>query len=336
MNPRLGHRQVLGRIFHKPPGSTLGALINTPLARGAARWQGLRNRFNGFSHAVETVETVSEALRPANTPPKQPVNETCRPWSFSQYETSGLGRDKDSSASSGIGQASPPHAGVAFTLVEVLLSLAICAIVLVAINAVFATAVRLRDRTSAGIDENLPAERALGVLTRDLKGTVGPGGFLAGDFKCGAQTMGTTLGMSGEAGGTGLDFFTDTGVISDSAPWGDLQEVLYELKAPTDRNQMGMDLVRCVNRNLLAVTTQLPEVQTLLSHVETIDFDCFDGMMWRNIWDTSAGDTNLPTAVRIRIHLVANQGEDPSKKAPVELMVPLVTLTRTNQVATGK
>jgi type II secretion system protein J len=220
---------------------------------------------------------------------------------------------------------------VAFTLVEVLLALAICAIVLVAINAVFATAVRLRDRTSAGIEENLPVERTLEMLTRDLKGTVGPRGFLAGDFKCGGQAMGASMGLSGEAGGSGLDFFTDTGMMSDKAPWGDLQEVLYELKAPTDRNQAGMDLVRCVNRNLLAITTQTPEIQTLLSHVETVDFDCYDGSLWRNTWDTSAGDTNLPTAVRIRIKLVANPGEDAAKKAPLELLVPLVTVTWTNR-----
>jgi type II secretion system protein J len=218
----------------------------------------------------------------------------------------------------------------AFTLVEVLLALAICAIVLVAINAVFATAVRLRDRTTAGIDESLPVERTLQMLTRDLKGTVGPRGFLAGDFKCGAQAMGTSMGLSGEAGGAGLDFFTDSGMISDSAPWGDLQEVLYELKAPTDRNQAGMDLIRCVNRNLLATTTQTPDIQPLLSHVESVDFDCYDGSQWRNTWDTSSGDTNLPTAVRVRIHLMAQSGEDASKKVPLELMVPLVTITRTN------
>jgi len=218
----------------------------------------------------------------------------------------------------------------AFTLVEVLLALAICAIVLVAINAVFATAVRLRDRTSAGVDENLPVERTLEVLTHDLKGTVGPRGFLAGDFKCGAQATSTSMGMSGEAGQGGLDFFTDTGAINDTAPWGDLQEVMYELKAPADRNKTGMDLVRCVNRNLLATTTQTPDIQPLLSHVESVDFDCYDGSQWRNTWDTSNGDTNLPTAVRIRIQLTAQVGEDASKKAPIELMVPLVTITRTN------
>ena len=72
--------------------------------------------------------------------------------------------------------------------------------------------------------------------------------------------MGATMGLSGEAGSAGLDFFTSTGALSDKAPWGDIQEVFYELKAPTDRNQAGMDLVRCVNRNLLATTTKTGHV----------------------------------------------------------------------------
>lgn len=215
-----------------------------------------------------------------------------------------------------------------FTLVEVILAMAICAIVLVAVNAVFATAVRLRDRTSAGVDENLPVERTMEMLRRDLKGVVGPRGYMAGDFKCGAQAMGTSMGLSGEAGGAGLDFITAIGRITDTAPWGDLQEVVYELKAPTDKNQTGMDLVRCVNPNLLATVTQVPDYQPLLSHVETVDFDCYDGMQWRNTWDTSSGDTNLPTAVRIRIRMVAKEGEDARLKAPLELLVPLTTVTR--------
>jgi type II secretion system protein J len=219
----------------------------------------------------------------------------------------------------------------AFTLIEVLLALAICAVVLVAINSVYATAVKLRNKTSLAIDNAVPINRAFDVLRRDLKGTVGPGGFLAGDFKCGAQTMGVSMGLSGEAGGGGIDFFTSTGIISDDAPWGDLQEVLYELKAPADRNQAGMDLVRCVNRNLLATTTQTPDVQWLMSHVETLQFDCYDGMQWRNTWDTSNGDTNLPTAVRVLIQLVAKEGEDARSRQPLEMIVPLVSqTTRTN------
>src|SRR6516162_7138658 len=114
------------------------------------------------------------------------------------------------------------HPAQAFTLVEVLLALAICAIVLVAINAVFATAVRLRDKTTGRISEALPVNQALDILRRDLKSTVGPGGFLAGDFKCDSQGMGVSMGLSGESGAGGLDFFTSSAVIGPNAPWGDL------------------------------------------------------------------------------------------------------------------
>jgi len=67
----------LVRILYKLPGSTLDALIDTPLQRGVTCRQDLWNRFNGFSRAVETVEiqTVSDALRTRNTPLKQGVNE---------------------------------------------------------------------------------------------------------------------------------------------------------------------------------------------------------------------------------------------------------------------
>jgi len=215
----------------------------------------------------------------------------------------------------------------AFTLIEMLLAIAICAIVLVAINGVFATAVRLRDKTSEAVEEALPVNRALDTLYRDLKGTVGPGGFLAGDFRCGAAAMGATMGLSGEAGNAGLDFFTSTGALSDKAPWGDIQEVFYELKAPTDRDQAGMDLVRCINRNLLATTTQTPEIQWLMGKVQTLQFDCYDGTQWRTEWDTTMSDTNLPVAVRARIQL-ADASHD---RQPIILVVPLDTQSSTNQ-----
>ncbi len=223
----------------------------------------------------------------------------------------------------------------AFTLIEMLLAVAICAIVLLAVNGVFATAVRLRDRTSATVEEARPIDRALDTLYRDLKAAVGPGGFLAGDFKCGVQAVGATMGLSGEAGSAGLDFYAATGVISDKAPWADLQEVFYELKAPSDRDQTGMDLVRCVNRNLLATTMQTPEIQRLMGNVQTLEFDCYDGAQWRNTWDTSAGDTNLPVAVRVRIQLAAQPGQDATSTQPLELFIPLVSQSRTNLLATG-
>jgi len=51
------------------------ALINTPLQRGARGATIRMNRFNGFSHGVETVETVEDPGASANTPLKRGVNE---------------------------------------------------------------------------------------------------------------------------------------------------------------------------------------------------------------------------------------------------------------------
>ena len=211
-----------------------------------------------------------------------------------------------------------------------LLAVAICAIVLVAINGVFATAVHLRDKTSQVVEEALPVNRALDILRRDLKGAVGPGGYPGRGLQVRGPGHGRQMGLSGEAGSAGLDFCTSTGAISDKAPWGDIQEVFYELKAPTDRNQAGMDLVRCVNRNLLATTTQTPEIQWLMGKVQTLQFDCYDGTQWRNTWDTSAGDTNLPVAVRVRIQLAAKQGEGSATRSRWKCWSRWISQTRTN------
>ena len=87
---------------------------------------------------------------------------------------------------------------------------------------------------------------------------------------------------------------------------------------------------------LLATTMQTPDIHWLMGKVQTLEFYCYDGMQWRNTWDTSAGDTNLPVAVRVRIQLAPRPGEEASKAAqPLEMVVPLASQTRTSLTAGG-
>jgi hypothetical protein len=51
-------------------------LINTLLQRGVGVWRVGYNRFSGFPHLVETVETVPRHPRVQSTPLEQGVNET--------------------------------------------------------------------------------------------------------------------------------------------------------------------------------------------------------------------------------------------------------------------
>jgi type II secretion system protein J len=232
----------------------------------------------------------------------------------------------------------------AFTLIEAILALGIFALVLVSINTAFFAALRLRQKTSEMVEESLPLTHALTVLRRDLQNTVPPGGVLAGDFRSGGpggatgggnssstSTARATRGLS-TASNVGLDFFTSTGALSDGAPWGDIQEVNYQLQEPADRaHTYGRDLVRTVTRNLLATTTQATDVQRLVGNIEDLQFLYFDGTQWRDSWDTSAGDTGLPAAVRVRIQPASSDGPTLRGVQPLEMVVLLESQSVTNQ-----
>src|SRR5437870_12733619 len=64
----------------------------------------------------------------------------------------------------------------AFTLIEVMIAMAVFAIVLAAINGIFWGALRLRNKTVESIDAALPKERALAIIRSDLANIVPPGG----------------------------------------------------------------------------------------------------------------------------------------------------------------
>lgn len=212
----------------------------------------------------------------------------------------------------------------AFTLLEILLGVSIFAVVLIAINTVFFSALRLQQRTTAAMDENQQIERALAIMRCDLRGTLPPVGKLATSFKNGLVGSGTFQS-------SGLEFFTTTGILTEDEPWGEVQKVVYQLMDPLDRSRSrGRDLVRSVTRNLLSTAFEYPEEQRLAENIETMEFLCHDGVSWRSQWDTSLGDTNLPSAVKVRILPFREQAGDILRRQPLEMVVALTVQTRTN------
>ncbi len=221
----------------------------------------------------------------------------------------------------------------AFTLIEVLLAVGIFAIVLFAINTVFFSALKLERATSRVVDARVPVNQAFAILRRDLQGAVQPmtnSTLLPRNFTTGGRSGG--LGSS-QAGS--LEFYTTTGVISDDAPWSDLQKVRYDLVPSADRaTTNGQDLVRVITRNVLATTTTEEDEQLLMSEVESVEFLCYNGSDWCSTWDTSAGDVGLPQAVRVRIQL-ATENQTTISREPLELLVPITTVLLTNSFAGG-
>jgi type II secretory pathway component PulJ len=213
--------------------------------------------------------------------------------------------------------------------VEVMLAMAVCAVVLAAINGVFFGALRLRETTNRVVDESQPAQLALTILRSDLESAVSPttNGIMTGDFRVGDIT---SLGLNQNVS---IEMYTTTAALHEDEPWGEIQRVTYELRSPTGGPLgRGQDLVRSVTRNLLATLTPVPEDQTMMGNVQNLTFDCYDGTQWRNTWDTTASDTNLPIAVRVTIQLAGDGPNDPRAQQPIVLLVPVDSESRTNQI----
>ena len=221
----------------------------------------------------------------------------------------------------------------AFTLIEMILAIGVAAIVLIAVNAVLFTALHLRNATADAVDAATPVDAAAVFLKRDLQCAVTPTNgtskFLSGSFRVG------TLNSTGIAEPVAAEFYTATGALGANAPWADIQRVTYELKNSTAVSGR-RDLYRSVTRNLLS-TTATPDVtdQLMLSGVDSIKFSGYDGSQWQETWDTSdvsSLNTNLPLAVRVDIQMAGGGNANP---APVELVVPIDSVSRTNMVLTS-
>lgn len=225
----------------------------------------------------------------------------------------------------------PLRSSAGFTLIEMILAIGIAAIVLIAVNAVFFSALHLRDATSELVDAASPVDSAVGFIKRDLECAVTPTNgtskVLSGGFR-----VGNNLASMGVSSPVAIELFTATGALSDRAPWGDIQRVTYGLRAPADNSAVGRDLYRSVTRNLLSITTPDVTDQLMLSGVASLKFSCYDGTQWDDTWDTTdptAIYTNLPVAVRAEIKMAGR-----SDLAPIEIVVPLDAQPRTNMVFT--
>jgi type II secretion system protein J len=203
----------------------------------------------------------------------------------------------------------------AFTLIEVILAVGVMAILLAAVNAVFFSALRLRERTCLTVDAALPTEQALTFLRHDLQCVMPPGGILAGDFRAG------NVNESNRNETVSIELYTATASLHENEPWAEIQRITYELREPANPSPAGgKDLVRSVTRNLL--NTVSPEVQDqwMLGGVQDLAFECFDGTQWLEAWDTTTTETNLPVAVRVSIRLAEESGEG---SQAVQMVIPI-------------
>lgn len=223
------------------------------------------------------------------------------------------------------------HSRKGFTLLELLVATAVGAMVLLVINGTFFGALRLHNSTHERIDEDLSLQRTLGIIRRDLSGLMLPGGTLTGQL----QTTPFSSSVQDVAGDrVSPDIYTNSGKVDGWTQFGDVQTVAYYL-APGASTENGKNLIRSVNRNLLAAQTATVDTQTLMTGVASAEVLFYDGTGWTDTWDSEATST-LPTAIKFSLVLATPAGTQTTPE-PVELIVPVVVVTTTTaaETATG-
>ena len=235
----------------------------------------------------------------------------------------------------------------AFTLIELVLAMAACAVLLAAIYGNFSQAVHLRDDTMARTREARVRARAANVLRNDLRNAFVSGGKLAAALEGSAQSPGGTF--------PGYLKFTTTTTpdteATEDVPNSDVQQVEYYIvidKSVTDQ-KAGM-LVRAHTRDLLATVTEVATEEPLLAGVESMEVAFYDGTEWQDSWQlsssatattstasttgTAASTTKLPQAVRVRIQPARKAAGD-IPPPPLEVLVPWTTAAAIETTTTG-
>jgi prepilin-type N-terminal cleavage/methylation domain-containing protein len=220
----------------------------------------------------------------------------------------------------------------AFTLLELLLAVAIFAVVLLAIHTVFHSALTLRNRTTSQVDASIPLQHTLEIIRRDLANLVPPGGTFSGPFQSPviASGFGPASGGSSNVYRAVLpgrvvspEFHTTTGLLNEQLPWGEIARVTYYLADPTNHTA-GLTLMRSVTHNLLPVVEDQSDHQPLLDGVADLAFLYFDGYQWIDYWDSTTAATPLPGALKVQLHLAApGIAASTQRRDPIELIVPI-------------
>jgi len=189
-----------------------------------------------------------------------------------------------------------------FTLLELIVALAMVAILATGLYASLRIAFRAQSSTERALEPSRTAELALGFISADLRNALPPGGVLAGSF----------IGTNG-TGDQGQDADDVTFYGAGDAPEhvsGNGEIKSLELTVVTPDGGGAPQLVRRVTSNLLSQIVVDPDEQVICRDVAGFNLRYFDGTQWLDDWDSSQQENAIPAAVEVTLELNRPGAED--------------------------
>lgn len=218
-------------------------------------------------------------------------------------------------------QPSSPKPSVSarpFTLLELLSTALLTAILLTSILGVWHGVHTIRERCDKALTDDAVIQHCLNQLSNDLRHMAPP------DQELGIEVRGEMDESAGVRRDT-LTFVTTTNPPRAKTFGSDVVKVAYELTQTVDDDE-SWALVRSVSANLLALEEEDPEETVLLSPISSFVLSYYDGEDWLDTWDSTLQDGSSPTAVKVRIEL-AGETEGEAVLAP-ELLVAILARPR--------
>ena len=184
----------------------------------------------------------------------------------------------------------------AFTLLELLVALAMMAVLSLSLLACMRIAFRARDDARVAVEPSRTAALAMEILQADLEAAVPPRGVLAGTFIGAPQTA------EQGANSATLTFYATASGPAHLSGDGEIKRVELAVVPATDGSE-GQVLVRRVTGNLLALVPPPPDEEVICRGVVGFHLRYFDGYLWQDVWDSSQYDQTLPPAVEVSLEL---------------------------------
>ena len=210
-----------------------------------------------------------------------------------------------------------------FTLIELLVATAVFSVLAMSLFALFRSAIRMRENTFKRIEDVLPRDYITKIIKRDLAATLQPNGefMFRGDIYLDSD-------MSGGAQRDRLEFFTASGLVSESAPWGDVHQIKYYLEEAGDGTggEQGFDFVRerTPLPDALVSMVQEPEAERYFVDVKSLEITWYDGEDWQDTLDTETQPDEFPVAFKMRIEFIEPE-EGGRQQPPIEIMAEVLS-----------
>lgn len=208
--------------------------------------------------------------------------------------------------------AQPPARRTGFTLVELLVALALAVVVTVLILATLAITQRTRRSQADRVACRALTDRALGQLARDLeRAFVFPkNDTTAFELARGAAASNAVLELA----------FASVAPLPGESDlrWAEVARVAYRLTA-TDATHFELT---CTRRPLVGpAALQPPATNAVIPNLENFDVLLFDGKVWQDHWTGSGTSTNgAPRAARLTL---AAQRGDTHHAVTAEIIIPI-------------